>query len=351
MRFTRSGLQLILVATLMMTITPLQAQTANNKVAVSVMTIGQQQYAKQVIASGTVRPVSEQGLAFKVQGIVDKVLVKEGTLVKKGQLLAILALDEIDAQVDKAEVVLKDAKRQLKRINELKNQQLLSDEQGRQAQTAVQVAQTELTIAKFNRKYAVIEAPTDGRILTRHIEPHELVQVGQKAFVFADESQGWHVQLSIADVDVVKLQLGDEAQIKLDAYPDQVFTGKIREIAGRADALSQTFAVGVQLVNSPRLLSGLIAHTYINPSQTRALSAVPLTSLLEANDNQATVYVVDDSGQAKRRTVKIAYLQGSHAMVSSGLADPQTVVVEGGPYITEGSEINIVNRIATNSTL
>ena len=321
------------------------APKAAKQVPVTVMEVHQQAHAKVIKASGAVRPVSEQGLAFKVSGIVEQVLVREGTEVKKGQTLAILALDEIDAQVDKAEALLSDAKRQLKRIKALEAKQLLSDEQSRQAETAVDVAKNDLRIAKFNRKYAVITAPADGKILTRHIEPNELVQIGEKAFVFADFSQGWQVQLSIADVDVVDLQLGDVAEIRLDAYPDKLFYGKVNEIAGRADVQSQTFAVGVQLDGLPELFSGLIAHTSVTPAKTQPLIAVPLTALLQAEDDKAKVYVLNGEGKAEVRSVQLAYLEGGSAMVASGLTDKQTVVVEGGPYITDGGDIKIVNAI------
>lgn len=315
------------------------------KTPVTVMEVERIPYARQIVSSGTVRPVSEQSLSFKVSGVIDQVLVREGQMVKKGQLLARLALEEIDAQVDKAQVVLTDAKRQLKRIDALKSKQLLSDEQSRQAETAVQVAQNDLRIAKFNRKYAVIKAPADGKILTRHIEPHELVQVGQSAFVFADQSQGWQVQLSVADIDVVNLQIGDLAEVRLDAFASEVFYGKVNEIAGRADLQSQTFAVGVLLEGEPELLSGLIAHTSITPAKTQPLSAIPLTALLRADDDKAKVYVLNDKGEAEVRHIQLAYLEGGNAMVSSGLADKQTIIVEGGPYITDGKAINIVDSV------
>ena len=72
------------------------------EVPVSVMPVHFEASAKKVVASGSVRPISEQMLAFKVAGIIDKVWVKEGQTVKKGDLLASLLLEEIDAKVAKA---------------------------------------------------------------------------------------------------------------------------------------------------------------------------------------------------------------------------------------------------------
>ncbi len=313
-----------------------------NLVPVSVMNVHYQEYAKPVVASGVVRPVSEQSLAFKAAGFVDQVLVKEGQFVKKGQPLARLLLDEIDAQVAKATAVLDDAQRQLERITTLKGRQLASDERSHQAHTSVQIAQADLNIARFNRKYAVIHAPTNGRILTRHIEPNELVQSGQKAFVFADAHEGWSVRLSVSDVDVVQLQLNDKALVQLDAYAGQTFKGTIREIAGRSDALSQTFEVDVLLEKAPKLYSGLIAHTRITPAHTTSLVAVPWSALMEANGSHASVYVLNAQSHAVLRNVTLLYLEDDNAMVSHGLAEGEKIVVQGGPYIIDGAHISII---------
>lgn len=316
----------------------------DTRVPVSVQQVKFNDYAKPVIGSGMIKPLSEQSLAFKVSGIISKVLVKEGQVVKKGTILARLESEEIDAQVAKAQAVYQDAQRQLERINSLKERQLVSDEQIRQANTALQVAKSDLRIAKFNRKYSVVTAPAAGQILTRLIEPNELIQAGQPAFVFADKQNGWSVRLSVADVDVVKLALGDSAKISLDAYPNRVFKGVINEIAGRANALSQTFEIDVAIKNAPKLYSGLVAHTKIAPSQKQKLSQIPLTALIQANGHHGQLYVADATGSTKLKDVRISYLDGANALVSQGVKAGEWVVVQGGPFILDDNEVRIINK-------
>jgi len=321
------------------------AEPIDHVVPVNVTQVVFEEVAQTVVTSGPVRPVSEQVLAFKVPGIVGRVLVKEGQVVKKGQPLAKLVLEEIDANVAKAEAVLADAKRQKDRFSTLTGRNMASDQTNRQAQTALEVAKADLRIANFNRKYAVIRAPENGRILTRSIEANELVQAGEQAFVFADEKQGWSVRLSVVDVDVVKLKLNDHAQIKLDAYPNRVFNGLVREIAGRADVHSQTFEVDVMFKGDqlPPLYSGLIAHTDIIPSLTETVAKLPLSAFIRANGQKGSVYVVSGESDVKLKTVHIAYLNGANAMVTSGLQEGDRVVIEGGPFIVKNSKITILN--------
>ncbi|MGR6873149.1 efflux RND transporter periplasmic adaptor subunit [Pseudomonas sp. HK3] len=311
-------------------------------VAIKVAPIEFANHAKVVVASGVVRPVSEQTLSFKVSGIVKTVAVKQGQLVKKGQLLAVLELEEMNAQVAKAQAVLTDSKRQLERLTALEGSQLTSDERIRQIRTSVEIAQSDLRIARFNRKYAQIHAPADGRILSRHTESNELVSSGQPVYVFADDDQGWSVHMAVADVDVVKLNIGDVADIKLDAYPGEKFRATIREIAGRAHSRTQTFEVDLILQTQRRLYSGLIAHTQITPSIQTLVAKIPMSALIQAHGQDATLYVIDEQGHAQLKTIKLAYIDTHFAYIESGVSDGDQVVIEGGPFINNGKDIAIV---------
>jgi multidrug efflux system membrane fusion protein len=299
-------------------------------------------HAKAVVASGVVRPVSEQTLSFKASGIVKTVSVKQGQRVKKGQLLAELELEEIDAQVAKAQAVLTDSKRQLARLTALQGSQLTSDERIRQIKTSVDIAQSDLRIARFNRKYAQIHAPADGRILSRHIESHELIVSGQPVYVFADDKQGWSVHIAVADVDVVKLNIGDEAVIQLDAYPSEQFNAQIREIAGRAHTRTQTFEVDLIIKTDRRLYSGLIAHTQITPSIQTYVAKIPMSALIQATGYEATIYVINAKGHAQLKTINLAYVDSEYAYIKSGVRDGEQIVIEGGPFINNGEDIAIM---------
>lgn len=332
--------QVLVGAALFSLSTLLQAQPTSIKVAPAEF----ENHAKLVVASGVVRPISEQTLSFKAPGIVKTVAVKQGERVKKGQLLAQLELEEMNAQVAKAQAILTDAKRQLARLTALEGSQLTSDERIRQIKTAVDVAQSDLRIARFNRKYANIHAPADGRILSRHIETHELVGSGQPAYVFADEQKGWSVNMSVADVDVVMLNIGDEAIIELDAYPGEQFRATIHEIAGRAHNRTQTFEVDLIIQTDRRLYSGLIAHTEITPSLQTHVAKIPMSALIQAKGHEAELYVINEKGHAQLKTIQLAYVDANFAYIKTGINQGEQVVIEGGSFITNGEDIAIVNR-------
>ena len=317
-----------------------------NKVPVQVATVAFNEYAKPLRVSGLLENKSEQTLAFKVRGLVAKIYVDEGQFVKKGQRLAILNLEEIDAQVAKAQSVLASAERNLVRFTSLQGRNALSVDQLQTAETQVDVARSDLTVAKFNRRHAEIKAPANGRILKRTIEPNEMIGSGQAAFVFASKKQGWILRTGVTDKDIVRLEMTDLAELKFDAYPNEVFKAKVSELAGRADNATQTFEVELRLdtlegKNKRNLLAGFVGHGRIYPSNKESLALLPLTSVLRTKADQAEVFVLDVDNKAHLRTVDIAFIEGGFMAVRNGLIQNERIVIQGAPYLSEGSDVSV----------
>lgn len=94
------------------------------------------------------------------------------------------------------------------------------------------------------------------------------------------------------------------------------------------------------------MYSGLIAHTQITPSVSRNLAPIPLTAFIKAEQNKALIYVLDGKQQVQKREVQFAYLQGGNALIAQGLQAGEKVVVQGGPFITEGQQIKVINDLS-----
>lgn len=311
-------------------------------VAVEVQPVSWQQYAHPVRISGLLENGSEQNLAFKVGGLVHKVSIEEGQWVKQGQILAALDGEEIEAQVAKATAMMLESERHLERFKSLRGQEALSLEQMQRAETQLDVARSDLTIALFNQRHALIRAPADGRVLKRMLENNEMVSAGQPVFVFAPRNQGWIMRAGITDRDAVRLQLDDRAVVHMDAYPGQTFEASISEVAGRADA-TQTFEVKLKLNESVRhpFLAGFVAHAVITPQKTQRVMRLPPSALVRADRGVAQVYVVNDQTQAEVRELVLFGWDGEHLLISSGLEEGEQVVVTGAQYLRPGKAVNL----------
>ena len=183
-------------------------------------------------ASGIVASKETVDLSFKIGGILGDIFTDEGQLVKKGQVLARLRLTEINARVNQAQNGLDKAQRDLQRVENLYRDTVATLEQFQDATTAFEVAKSELDIAKFNRRYAEIIAPANGRILRRSADEGEVLNPGRTVFSFgANGTAAYVIRVGVADKDIVRLANGDTALVHFDAYPGREFGATVTELA------------------------------------------------------------------------------------------------------------------------
>ena len=220
-----------------------------------------------VPAVGKLEAKEELRLSFKVGGIIEKVFVDEGQVVSKGQLLATLSLTEINAQLAQAQNGFDKADRDLKRVKNLFADSVATLEQLQNATTAWEVAKAGLDAAAFNRKYAEICAPADGRVLQRLGDDHEQVASGTPVIVMADYGKGWVVRTGLADRDLMRVKLHDPAAVAFDALPGQSFAGFVSQIGAAPNPVNGTYEIEIKLATpSDRLVSGLVGKVSITPA-------------------------------------------------------------------------------------
>lgn len=325
-------------------------------VPVEVITAHWQNYAQPVRISGLLENKSEQNLSFKVGGLIKQIRGFEGQWVKAGEVLAALNMEEINAQVAKAQSVLDNAERNLERFEDLRGKDALSVEQLQAAQTQTEVARSDLTVAKFNQRHAVIRAPADGRVLKRFVENNEMVAPGTPAFLFAPKQSGWVLRASVSDRDIVRLSLNDSAQLSLDSYPGVVFSAQVNELAARAGRL-QTFAVELKVTpqSAYPFLAGFVGKAQILPEKTRQVLLLPTTALVRISrpegirqtgaHSEAEIFVVHQQ-RAQLRKVPVIAIDQDTLVVTAGLEEGEQVVTTGASYLSEGRMLHILPLVA-----
>jgi RND family efflux transporter MFP subunit len=296
-----------------------------------------------VRTSGKLAAVTESRLSFKTGGIVEDIHVDEGQDVRAGQLLAQLDLDEIEAQVAQARSAYGNAKRDYERAQRLYADSVVTLEQVQDAETGLEIARSAFEIASFNLEHSVIRAPNDGKILRRFVEVHELIGPGSPVFVFGSSGGGWVVRVGVTDRDMLRIEIGDSASITFDAYPGIAFPAAVDEIAQAADPLSGAYEV--ELLVDPgerKLVSGFVAGVDIFPKEAYPYHLIPVEAIVEADGQQAYVFVPVEAGGVQKIGVETGPLFGDLVAVSGGLAGHATVVTEGAAYLSEDSVIKVV---------
>jgi len=315
--------------------------------AVSTAPVTRQPLVDPVVGSGVLASKKETKLSFKTGGIVAALRADEGQDVRKGQVLAVLNLTEIDAQVAQARNGFEKARRDRDRVQRLFADSAATLEQMQNAITTHEVASATLTAARFNREHSVIVAPENGRILRRQVEEGELIAPGSSVFLFAGNGagNGWVVRTGIADRDMVRLKIGDKARMTFDAYPGASFPAVVTEIAGAADPVNGTFEVELKVTpTDKKLVTGLVAKAEIFPSGSAEMLVVPIEALAEADGDRAFVYTLgEDGATVRKRAVRTAGIYGDVVAVREGLPEGTAVITRGTAYLTETSKVKVVN--------
>ena len=292
--------------------------------------------------SGIVTNKNEMRLSFKMGGVVRRVHVQEGDVVKQGQRLAEIELTEIGAQVEQARQMAQKAARDLKRGENLYADQVISLEQLQDLRTQAAMAQAQFKSAQFNMGYSVIAAPRDGVVLRKLVEERELVGPGTPVLVFGESDHGYVVRASLADREIVNVKLGDKGEIRMDAFPGQAMIGTVVEVASAADPRSGMFAIEVRFDTAPpRLVSGLVARLRLAPTtDAPPLTYVPMAALVEGDGDRASVFVLED-GKAQRRPVRVAFITADSIALESGLAAGEPVITDGALFLENGEAVDV----------
>ena len=319
---------------------------SDEKIPVRTSPVQQLNIALPIHASGMLSSASEQRLSFKVGGIIRKIYVDEGDLVRSGQLLAVLDKTEIDAQVMQAEQALAKSERDLNRVKGLYADSSTTLEMLENATTGRDLAIESARIARFNQQYAEIRATRSGKIIKKLMNEGEITGPGTPVFVlFETGKDDWVIKINVSDRDWARLNTGMSARVSMDAYPNVNFNGKVTDLAPAADPASGLYPVEIRVTpQGKRFAPGLFATVDIDPKQARTYAVVPVEAILEGDGREAFVFALQPDGESVRKMpVQVAFLEGNMAVLAQGLEGVTEVITSGAPYLTEKKRVKKID--------
>ena len=311
--------------------------------------------------SGVIAPRIESALGFRVPGKIVERYVNVGDRVTAGQKIA--RLDEVDLKLAEnsarsavigAKTRAAVARDALQRANYLlpngfiakaavDQRQLEMDA----AQSALEAAGDQLNQAANATSYAVLVADKDGIVTSVRAEPGQVVAAGQAVVT---EALAGDVEVSVAvpEQEIVKLTPGGTASIAIWSAPSVRSEGKIREIAGAADAASRTYGVRVTIVHPvPEMRIGMTTSVSLNLAQDVSAPVVPLAALTQ-RDGKTIAYVADRLTQTVAvREVETDGVSEAGVRIKSGLKPGQIVVTGGVQFLKDGMKVRLAKEILT----
>ena len=182
----------------------------------------------------------------------------------------------------------------------------------------------------------VVPSPITGRITARNAAPGLFVQPGSTPapYTVADIDTMWMLA-NVAEDDSPAFQVGQQVQVKLDAFPGRVFAGKITTIGATVDPNTRRVLVRSEIEDPQHeLRSGMFANFVIRIGAPMRSPAVPLDGVVREGDGTKTIWVTADRRRFTRRMVKIGDQRDGYRQILEGVRAGELVATEGAIFLS-----------------
>ena len=299
----------------------------------------------RVEVTGQVAPISQATLASRIQGTIDKLLVREGTQVSKGQLLIQLDSRDLQADLARASAEVENAKPHLDRMNQLYAQDAVSKQEMENATRGYRVAEANRKAVEAQLSYTTVRAPFDGVITEKKVEAGELASPGQPLLKMEDP---WRLRLeaTVGEGDLKAVSRGDKIQVIIDALEGQALTGIVSHILPTGDPHTHTFMVKVDLPKTVGLKAGMFGRFQLDKGATQSI-LVPSAAIVERGE-LTSLFVVGADRIARLRWVKPGRRFEKNVEVLSGINVGERVLTDGQRGV-DGAAVEIIEPVASPS--
>jgi RND family efflux transporter MFP subunit len=339
---------------------------------------------------GTVSPVKEDldirlaytaditpnqvvNLFSRVDGYIAKLHVDKGDYVKSNQLL--IEIDHTDyqhavnqakanlaaghARVSQQNAALRSAKLTLDRMQALIKDQFVSQQDLDNAQVnfdaaaaaleslhaQVQQMKVALAQAETNLAYSYIRAPFAGYIAERNLDTGAYVtgttastSTMSRGILSLHDIQTVRVLIEVVEKDVPLIKVGQQAELRAEAYPDRVFEGKVTRVVQALNRATRTMTVEIDLSNQARLLKGgMFARVEVMVGTHHQAVQIPIDAISRLEEAQY-VFIVRD-GQARRVDVELGARRDNRVEITKGLVGDEEVIVSGKDLVHDGTPV------------
>ena len=322
------------------------AVPSNRFLPAELLTTGQVDFEQDRLAHVTPR----------IPGRVEEVLVDLGDTVRKGQILAVI--DSIDLGQAKSSYLQSKVQEELARQNYEREEGLFADRIASEKEMLEAKAAHLEAIARLRnseetlRLYGLqdqqiqtlsyeagqtsllpVRSPLSGRVVEKHVTVGELVTPERNMFSVADLGHVW-VWIDVYERNLRNVHLEDDVAVAADAYPDELFHGKVSYLSDQVDVDSRTVRARIDVINPEhKLRPGMFARvTLTDPHFETANLEPPLivpAGAIQRDGEEFIVFVALDETRFERREVEVGRKAGEYVEILSGLDSEDIVVIDG----------------------
>jgi multidrug efflux system membrane fusion protein len=290
-----------------------------------------------VTVRGRTQALHEVDVRAEVEGVVKAIHFDKGQKVRKGDVLCEIDINDRGAKVAQMNAMVAQTAKELEVAKELYAQGFRSKTQLAQSQAAYEAARAGASTMGIQLANTRIRAPFDGYVDDRYVDVGDYMRAGDKCeMVIAPEP--FLAVGAVSEHEVGQIEVGDPATA--DLVTGEKVKGKVRFVANRADSVTRTFRIEVELPNADnKLRDGVSADIHI---PVRKVSAVRISP---------GILVLDDSGQVGVRVVDKGVVrfvtvqtigEGPDGIWVTGIPGDTQVITVGQQYVTDGERVKTV---------
>ena len=309
-----------------------------------------------ITASGELEAIRRVNVSPKRAGLVKELFVDEGDVVEKGQVLARMDAGDFQDRIDELTALERQANAdyEAKRADYLRHRQLLdigaisaSDLDGFRAafissKEALNAARERIEQRQVEGSEKLIRAPFSGVITERFAEPGSFVtpttaastSAGATSSTLVELSEGLEVAAKVPESDIGRIRVGQNATVRVDSFPDQLFPARVRDIAPRALKTDNviSFEVELTLIDPPPTLRiGMTADVNFQTGRTAASTLVPTVAIV-TEKGQSGVLLVGKNDEPTFQPVQLGASSGDKSAILSGVKPGTRVFIDLPPW-------------------
>ena len=301
-----------------------------------------------VYATGVVEPTVAMPIAPRAGGRITALLVDEGALVSRGQVLARIESLDLEHTVQEMTARERLARTQYERTRDLVAQHFVSPAELDRTRSELDAAQASLKRAQAMRDYNLLVAPADGRVLRRDGELGQFIAAGQTVFTLACCAP-LRVAAEVDEEDIARVGVGQSVTMHGDALPKAVFDGRVAEITPKGDPVARSYRVRIAFADPKGaenlgLRSGMTMDAHIVVARREDALLVPNRAL-----HGDVVWIVNGA-HLHKRSVQRGLAGSERTEILAGLSDRDTIVLSGVDGLREDGRARVVAPVASSAS-
>lgn len=288
-----------------------------------------------VYATGTVEPSVLIPVAPRQSARLVALMADEGQQVKKGDVLAQLedtdlqnTLTELQA---KADLAVKDYNRK----SELYRRKATSEQDMEQSKAARDAALATVERAKAELSYLQLRAAEDGLVIRREGEVGEMIPSNQPVF-WMSCCKPLRIVSEVDEEDIALVQPGQKVLIAADAFPGEIFNGKVLSITPKGDPVARSYRVRIGLENAAKLMIGMTAETNIVTKEKESALLVPLGAVADGK-----IWIVE-SGKLKPLPTRTGIKTLRAVEILDGIDENTVVLIDADRELADGQDVSVM---------